>query len=321
MSGMPADLPRTAPRRCPCCDGERFAPAERAGRSGRFGVERCLGCGLRVTAPAPRPEELPAFYPPEHYGAGRARYRPAAEWLARRFRDRRAAWIAGLRPAGAVLDVGCGNGYMLAGLRARGWRVQGVELTDDGAAYARRTLGLPVAVGPLGSLGLAEGSFDVVVFWQSFEHLPDPRGTLATAARLLRPGGLVVVSVPNASSWQARWAGPDWFHWELPRHLYHWDPATLAALFARVGLDVVRVRHANWEQNPFGWTQSMLNRLGFPPNALFHGLWAEGDAGAGRGLQRLLAAPLGAAGFALAAVETLCRRGGTITIVGRRAAA
>jgi SAM-dependent methyltransferase len=179
-------------------------------------------------------------------------------------------------------------------------------------------LALPVAVGAFETIPLAAASFDVVIFWQSFEHVPDPATALATAARVLRPGGILVVSVPNAASWQARWAGPAWFHWELPRHLYHFAPDTLAATCARAGFVVERVSHTNWEQNPFGWTQSILNRLGFPPNRLFQGMRASRPGVTPGRAERLLFLPLLALGFLLAGLEALARRGGTITLVARR---
>lgn len=320
MTGAPAQAPADGPRHCPACAGASFVADPQAAREGIYTIVRCTQCGLRLTDPRARPEDLPSFYPPEYYGEGGPRFHPAAERTAVWLRDRRAAWIARLAPPGAVLDVGCGHGYMLAALRARGWRVQGVELHAAAAAYGRDQLGLPIAIGALESLGLAAASFDVVLFWQSFEHVLDPRATLTEAARLLRPGGLAILSVPNAASWQARWAGPDWFHWELPRHLYHYDPPTLTRLCASVGLVVERTSHVNWEQNPFGWAQSALNRFGFPPNQLFNGMRATYPGARPPLGQRLLAVPLLGAGFVLAAVESLARRGGTFTAVARRAA-
>lgn len=236
------------------------------------------------------------------------------------FRRRRAAWISRLHPAGTALEVGCGHGYMLAALRDRGWTVQGIELHDASAAYGRNVLDLPVAVGDLAAQGFSPASFDVIVFWHSFEHLPDPMGALRESVRILRPNGLLIVAVPNMASWQARWAGSDWFHWDVPRHLYHYDVATLSVLLGRVGLEVASVTHANWEQNPFGWAQSMFNRLGFPANQFFAGLLAA-PAGGSRTrpiAERLLAVPVMSASFVLAAVETFCKKGGTVTLVGRR---
>jgi SAM-dependent methyltransferase len=271
--------------------------------------------------PPPDPADIPDFYPASHYGSGGPRYRPLVERIAIWFRRRRAAWIARLLPPGTALEVGCGHGYLLAGLRDRAWTVEGVELHDASAAYGRSILGLPIRIGEFAALRFPTAAFDVVIFWHSFEHMRDPAGCLREAARVLKPDGVVIVAVPNAKSWQARWAGPSWFHWEIPRHLYHFDVATLSALVERAGFTIVGVSHANWEQNPFGWTQSFFNRLGFAPNGLFSSLWAASSVPRGataRIAERLLAVPALAAGFALAAVETACRRGGTVTIVARR---
>ena len=287
-----------------------------------FSVSRCGGCGLGVTTPVPDPAAIQSFYPPTHYGSGGPRYHPLIEQVAIWFRRRRAAWIAGMHAPGSVLEVGCGHGYLLAALRDRGWTVQGIELHEASAAYGRGMLGLPIRVGELEALRFPAASFDVVIFWHSFEHLPDPLASMRETARILKPGGLVVVAVPNASSWQARWAGPHWFHWELPRHLYHYDVATLSGLLARTGLEVAATSHANWEQNPFGWAQSALNRFGFPRNGFFSSLWAAPEtsrSAMNRLLERLAAGPMLLAGFALAALETLCARGGTVTVIGRRA--
>jgi SAM-dependent methyltransferase len=310
---------------CPACGGTALDRIGYAPVQGRFTVARCSGCGLGITMPPPSDSEIQALYPPEHYGSGGPRYRPVVERVAAWFRRRRASWITRLRPPGAVLEVGCGHGYMLAALRERRWTVQGVELHDDAAAYGRQVLNLPIAVGGLAALRFPAASFDVIVFWHSFEHLPQPRAILQETARLLRPGGLVIVAVPNISSWQARWAGSSWFHWEIPRHLYHFDAQSLTGLFRRADLEVTHVSHANWEQNPFGWMQSVLNRLGFARNQFFAGLWSvpTDDRSDGRfrlAVERLLVAPVLLGGLALAAVETAFRKGGTMTVVGRRPA-
>ena len=329
----PSPVRAASPPGCPACGAPGRVPLSYGPSQAGFTVTRCSGCGLGVTTPLPSPAQLDALYPPTHYGSGGPRYRPAVERVAVSFRRSRAAWISRLHPPGSVLEVGCGHGYLLAALRDLGWTVQGVELHDDSAAYGRKVLQLPIAVGELATLRFPAAAFDVVVFWHSFEHLPDPAAALREAIRVLKPGGLVIVAVPNMSSWQARWAGRHWFHWEIPRHLFHFDATTLGGLFHRAGLDIVRVSHANWEQNPFGWMQSVFNKLGFPANQFFAGLWAVPNGGRqapssapGRSsaarpiVQRLLAPPLLLGGFLLAAVETACQRGGTMTVVGRPAA-
>jgi methionine biosynthesis protein MetW len=112
--------------------------------------------------------------------------------------------LACLPPGGRVLDVGCGSGALLARLAGRAGHRVGVELSAEAAAEASKVadevLNLPLT----GPLPFAPASFDVVVCADVLEHLADPAAALSSVAALCRPGGAVVVSVPNVAYWQAR---------------------------------------------------------------------------------------------------------------------
>jgi len=102
------------------------------------------------------------------------------------------------------------------------------------------------------------------------EHLLDPRATLEAAHRILKPGGRLIVAVPNFSSLQSRWTGDAWFHLDLPRHLYHFPLDALQAILADTGYTVDAAYHFSLRQNPFGWIQSVLNRFhSLPRNGLY----------------------------------------------------
>jgi SAM-dependent methyltransferase len=124
-----------------------------------------------------------------------------------------------------------------------------------------------VFVGSLDALG-SSARFDLIILFQVLEHLAEPLVTLRQSADLLAPGGVMVVAVPNFSSWQARVLGRSWFHLDVPRHLHHFSPPVLAAAFETVGLKVVRTRFVSPEHDPYGWVQSALNRMGVRQNQL-----------------------------------------------------
>jgi 2-polyprenyl-3-methyl-5-hydroxy-6-metoxy-1,4-benzoquinol methylase len=100
-------------------------------------------------------------------------------------------------PKGRILDVGSGLGTFLKIAESRGWKPEGVEISRFAAEFSRRERGLSVFNGDLEEFPAADGSFDVVTFWDSIEHVTHPRENLVTAVRLLRAGGIVLLTTDN----------------------------------------------------------------------------------------------------------------------------
>ncbi len=141
-----------------------------------------------------------------------------------------------------VLDVGCGSGHGVAALRAAGVDAHGLE-PDEGAVALARRAGLDtVTVGTLDDTGLEPGAWDLVRFWHTLEHTPSPSRTLEHALHGLRPGGHVVIGVPNIDAAGRIAFGSDWDGLELPRHLHHFTRASLGRMLGHVGFEGVSVR-------------------------------------------------------------------------------
>jgi SAM-dependent methyltransferase len=210
-------------------------------------IERCRGCGLMLTVPLRSDEELMALYEASYFD----------EWLETRPRDGgglqarladhepRAVLVSSLRPPGRLLDVGAATGLFLETARRYGWEVAAVEPNADAWRAAQEQFGFPVAAISLGNVERGDG-FDAVCFWHSLEHHADPAAALRVARNLLRPGGLLLVECPNAGSLDRRVAGTRWDGWHLPWHTVHLTPATLEALTARSGFEVLEIRRALW---------------------------------------------------------------------------
>ncbi len=105
------------------------------------------------------------------------------------------------------------------------------------------------------------GETDLVVLWHVLEHLDDPAASLNRIRGWLKPGGRLVVAVPNVSSVQAWIGGDRWFHQDVPRHRIQLTPAGIRALLERTGYTPARIRHVMVDQNPFGMWLTLLNRL------------------------------------------------------------
>ena len=313
-----------AMERCPLCGGgpvERLFPV-----SGGFSVSQCRACRFALTVPPVPADRIGGYYPPAYYGTRNRRFHPVMEWAVRLFRRRRVARIEWFVPKGRVLDIGCGRGITLFQMKEAGWETFGVELSETAATHARALLGDSVQVGDVLTAPWARASFDVVILWHVLEHLPDPVSVVARCRELLRPDGLLVVAVPNFESLQRLAAGRFWFHLDVPRHYGHFGTERLRRLLGEQGFDVREVNHLSLEQNPYGWIQSLLNRLGFPHNLLYDILKHESARGVVHPFRThpvastLLVPALAVVGplaLLLTALEALLRRGGTIEVYAR----
>ncbi len=306
---------------CSACDGTSAVP--------RFAIEGlrarvvvCVTCGTGRLDPLPSEAELRGFYPPQYYGDLGSKFRAPIEALVQWVGVRHAAFLAsGLPRGGRVLDVGCGRGVILGALSDRGLEAHGFEVSE--AATRGVDTRAKVCVAPrLEDAHYPDAYFDGVIIWHVLEHVLDPRATLETIRRVLRPGGRLVVAVPNFGSPQARWAGPAWFHLDLPRHLHHFPLPALRRLLGRSGFAIRSEHHFSLRQNPFGWLQSWQNlRPEFPRNGLYTLLYRRSAAEAPpfdpRTRRRLmLGLALGAApALAATLIETAARRGGTVHVV------
>lgn len=116
-----------------------------------------------------------------------------------RWLDEMAARLPGeaLGRGARILDVGCALGTFLAIARERGFDPHGVEISQFASSFAREKRDLDVFTGDLERYPAANGSFDVVTFWDAIEHVTHPLENLTTARRLLRPGGLLLLTTDN----------------------------------------------------------------------------------------------------------------------------
>lgn len=296
-----------------------------------FRVVRCANCGLARTACPPEDAAMGQYYGAAYYGEKGRRFLPLMEWAVGRFRDARARAVRrfhrGDRP-GAVLDVGCGRGLMLIGLKRQGWRCAGTERSEELAALLGAEYDIPIYTDPhLYESHLTPESFDVITLWHSLEHMRHPAKTIAEVARLLKPGGVVIVEVPNLASWQARIGRGRWFHLDTPRHLYHFSAETLRDVLAEHGLQPVGESTLSWEQGFYGMWQTLLNRVTTEPNVLYTLLKKKRPRSRGPalawnlGITALLLLPAAVLGTIAEALAVIFRRGGVIRIVARKTTA
>ena len=245
----------------------------------KFTIARCGMCGLSLTQPIPLKDMLGKYYPDAYYGDPTERRFPGIVQLLQQglyaYRVRRVSgFVRG--PFRRVLDIGCGKGFLLKEFQRNGWDVQGVELSDHSARHAREVLGLNIHVGDQWAKAMNDECIDAAILWHVLEHSPDPSQQLMEIHRLLVPGGLLLVSVPNFGSLEARLSTSGWFHLDVPRHLAHFTMDTLSTTLQECGYEIVSGMRLAPEYDLFSFVQSTLNRAGLPPNHLYRMLRGRG---------------------------------------------
>ena len=200
-------------------------------KSGNFRLVQCLVCDLIYQNPRLSNDELALYYPDsyvsyrkkkedqtvvERVGANHAIQRQCARLIRHR------------TTPGRLLDIGCATGVFLHAMQEKGWEVHGVEPSEHAVAYAREQYELTtITHGVLADTRFPDGSFDVVTLWDVLEHVADPKAVLNEVYRILKPAGLLVISVPNPTSLDAYLFGSYWLGWERPRHLHLFPPKLL----------------------------------------------------------------------------------------------
>jgi len=282
-------------------------------------VKRCPTCGVGVTRPRPSDDELAAAYGTAYRPAD-GRFVGVTDALLRRTRGALAGRIDAIAPPGRVLDIGAGDGTLLAALRAKGREAVGLERAASEAGHAGAAAsGDGVMQADVGDL---DGGWAAIVLWHSLEHLPDPARVLAAAAERLAPGGVLIVAVPNLDSLQARAFGDRWLALDLPRHLVHLPARKLIERLESLSLHVERVSHWRGGQVAFGWLHGLVaalpghrdlyDALRLPEARLSSQSPGERRAALALGA---LCAPVALAG---AAVEIAVRHGGSVHVEARR---
>lgn len=261
------------------------------GLPGEFHVERCHGCGHRFMNPRPVQESLAACYP-EQYGPHQSvpktagdsidtsqsgkettngttihgrplylrimplRYIPGLKQFYNWLMDDRsqpvpvAEKVHGQEKPRA-LELGCATGQYLRRLQDAGWQATGIEPGERPASIAVKS-GLDVHCGTLEATDFHSEQFELATAWMVIEHVPDSRETLRRLHSLLKPGGTLLFSIPNAGCWESCFFGKYWYVWELPRHLHHFTQSSIRRLLEECGFTNVRIIHQRNLSNVIG---------------------------------------------------------------------
>jgi len=241
---------------CPLCQKSTHSSRPFAAANG-WQYVKCGGCSLVFLNPRPTLETLSAYYN-EVYDYDANTYRDSVE--------EQKGWLLGLierfwpARAGRLLEIGCSYGFFLDAARREGWEVEGIELSDRAASFARKELGLPVAGGTVSDLSERQPvPFDAIVAWHVIEHVTDPRKFLEEIAGLVRPGGIVALRTPNIDSVVAKLAGRAWEWLSPPDHICLFSAQTLSCLLRACGFEILHLETKRGNASSI-WFETLRSR-------------------------------------------------------------
>jgi 2-polyprenyl-3-methyl-5-hydroxy-6-metoxy-1,4-benzoquinol methylase len=220
---------------CPQCSSEMITPhfscTDYFISKETFAICRCSSCGFLFTQDYPDENEIHRYYESEDYishsdtsaGIINKVYRLVRKLMLLRKR-RIIESLTGLKK-GNLLDVGSGTGYFASVMKKSGWEVKGIEISEKARNFAASAFGLET-IGPDQISGQEPESFDCVTMWHVLEHFHDPEKYISDIVKLLKPGGTCLIALPNSSSFDAKYYRQFWAAWDVPRHLWHFDPVT-----------------------------------------------------------------------------------------------
>ncbi len=204
-------------------------------------IVRCTTCGFVYASPRLTKDELWMRYSATYF---RDEYLPSygvydgrfdLKEFDRKYHATLAMIAARVTPPGRLLEIGAGAGFFLKAAERAGWRVSGTEILEAAIEFASTRLGLDVTRASAEELNAPDHSADVVAMFEVIEHLLDPRVVLQKVRKVLRPGGLFVLSTPNFNS-LSRWAlGEGWAVLSPAEHVYYFTQSSLRRLLVQTG--------------------------------------------------------------------------------------
>ncbi len=198
-----------------------------------FDVSRCASCGFAYTVNAPSQDQIGRYYAHEDYvshtdtneGLFFRMYHKVREYML----GRKKAYMENHAKVKRVFDIGAGTGYFVSYLRSCGIHAVGFEPDSNARQQAKKKFDLDL-IDDIDVVLQEADSFDAVTLWHVLEHVHDLKGYFKKFNLLLKDDGLLVIAVPNYTSFDAQFYRKYWAAYDLPKHLWHFSPNSIQLL-------------------------------------------------------------------------------------------
>jgi SAM-dependent methyltransferase len=236
---------------CPLCSSEmiglQFGCTDYFFSRKDFEIFKCSSCNFLFTQDYPDEADIAQFYESEDYishndssiGISNKLYRIARGLMLKKKKNL-INDITHLEK-GNLLDIGSGTGYFAATMKNSGWLARGIEINEKARNFSRSHFGLEVGT-PDELSSFSSNSFDCITLWHVLEHFHDPFKYISEIFRLLKPGAICLIALPNCSSNDAKHYRRFWAAWDVPRHLWHFSPDTFSLFSEKAGFSMEKTR-------------------------------------------------------------------------------
>lgn len=208
---------------------------------------------MLLTIPKPTNEELGRFYENSEYlphtDSNKSLFDKLYQYVKRNAISNKVVLLNSLKPSSkTLLDIGTGTGDFLLACKNNGWEVAGIEPNQKALLLAQDKLSKDESKVHLyeslksfdESLSNPPKEFDVITMWHVLEHVPDVENYIKQLKSFLKPNGTLIIAVPNFKSYDAFYYGKFWAAYDVPRHLYHFSKKSIAKLFGKEQMEVVK---------------------------------------------------------------------------------
>ncbi len=223
----------------------------------KYCIIQCKKCAFISVHPLPDHESLKEHYDSSYWKGPQQKESPYMQhFFSFRVKSIVYELTKHISRKGKILDWGAGDGAWVHLLRRKGFDAWGI----DPFSIPSKTDYL--IQGTLHSAEFGDSSFDAITCFHVLEHLDDPLNELKEALRILKPGGIMIVEVPNISSWGFSLFKKNWQPLHIPAHVNHFTPETLRQVFQTAGdVNLLKLSHFSAKASPAAFVLSFLPGL------------------------------------------------------------
>ncbi|OIP33343.1 MAG: hypothetical protein AUK23_03170 [Deltaproteobacteria bacterium CG2_30_43_15] len=231
---------------CPLCESGKF---KEVFFKNNYHIVKCIKCGLLFVNPMPSEKEIEKYYKEDFYDEEKfvETTGKTFEYLhksTQRRADEYKPFLDYLKenapPPGKLIDIGCGDGTFLELAKGCGWDVSGIEPSKRATTFCVEK-GLNVFNQSYERVKFEDDSFNVVTSFVLIEHLCEPKKLLSYMFKILKPGGVALITTCNIDSYEAKQKGVAWDNLIPPVHLIYFSPKTLSRMIGKIGFKKIDI--------------------------------------------------------------------------------